>query len=431
MVDSAAVIENLVLSFSFLSHKYSLKLIVSISQNVRGHCICNITSMINTVFATFAAGIITTAASTADRPAFKHNTTDKFLVSSEQKIKASADELRRSYGAAASFVKNGFTAYRITYNTVSPEGKKVQASGAIYVPDVKGDLPMFNYNHGTIFPSKEQNAPSYMNGYDAESGIGKLFAANGYLVVMPDYLGYGKSKDMDHPYGAYLLTAKAVTDMLYAAKEFCGKKDIPLSGKNFFSGWSEGAAVTLATVLDLEKNSDQNFKPAATVLNAGPYYTSAFVDHVLDATAPLRNMSSYVWVLQSYNRIYHIDRPTDYYFNDPYAKALTEGPEATISHDAQELFNPQFRSDFKSGKDTALVHALIANDLWNGTPNSPVVFCHGDKDEYVPLFNSQKAYDAMKAKGADVTLNVFKGQNHTSGVFSYLQTAFAEFEKRR
>jgi predicted esterase len=35
--------------------------------------------------------------------------------------------------------------------------------------------------------------------------------------------------------------------MLYAVREFCDKNNIPLSGKNFFTGWSEGAAVTLAT----------------------------------------------------------------------------------------------------------------------------------------------------------------------------------------
>jgi predicted esterase len=45
----------------------------------------------------------------------------------------------------------------------------------------------------------------------------------------------------------------------------------------------------------------------------------------------------------------------------------------------------------------------------------------------VPLFNSEKAYTAMKAKGADVQLNVFKGHTHTSGVYNFVQQAFATF----
>jgi predicted esterase len=67
----------------------------------------------------------------------------------------------------------------------------------------------------------------------------------------------------------------------------------------------------------------------------------------------------------------------------------------------------------------------------SGTGHLQIVFCHGDKDEYVPLFNSEKAYAAMKAKGADVTLEIFKGASHGSGVFSFLQQAFTNFEKAR
>lgn len=109
----------------------------------------------------------------------------------------------------------------------------------------------------------------------------------------------------------------------------------------------------------------------------------------------------------------------------------TDGTEAGITHSAKDLFNPSFRSSYKSGKETALVNALKENDLWTGKPESPVIFCHGDKDNYVPLFNSQKAYDEMKAKGADVELKIFKGKDHSSGVFNYLQTAFLEFEGKR
>ena len=378
-----------------------------------------------------AATLITGRPALSNSSFSSSHLTKKYLVSAEQKKQSSADEIKRTHPQVALFIQNGYTTWRITYNTVSPTGEAIIASGALYVPDTKGELPFLNYNHGTIFPSRERSAPSYTNDNSAEGNIARIFSANGYLVAMPDYLGYGTTKNISHPYGAYHINAKTVTDMLYAVKEFCNDKQLALSGKTFFSGWSEGAAIALATVLDLEKNKDENFKPTATVLNAGPYHSSAFVDHVLDATEPLRYMKSYVWVLQSYNELYNINRPSDYYFNTPYAKLLSDGPEADITHDAQELFATGFRNDFKSGKDTALAHALKENDLWTGKPLSPVVFCHGDKDDYVPLFNSQKAYDEMKAKGADVKLKIFKGQTHISGVFAFLQMAFTAFEEKK
>lgn len=353
-----------------------------------------------------------------------------YLVSAEAKDKRTADKLKQDYPQVSLLIKNGYTAYRISYNTTNTDGNDIVASGALFVPDIKGQVPLLNYNHGTYFPSQEKNAPSYL-GYSDELSMGKLFSAAGYLVVMPDYIGYGSTKNEQHPYGAYHLIAGTVIDMIHAVKEFCDKNSIELSGKNFFSGWSEGAAVTLATVKSLEENHQGEFTPTATVVNAGPYYSSGFVNYVLDAHQPLTYMGSYVWILQSYNWVYNINKPTSYYFTEPAATDLKEDPEAYITHDPQKLFTTTFRKNYKAGKETALQNAILENDLWNWKPASKVVFCHGDKDDYVPIFNSEKAYTTMKAKGADVTLHVFKGQTHSSGVYNYIQQAFANFENAK
>jgi hypothetical protein len=354
----------------------------------------------------------------------------QYLVSAEMKSTVSVETLKKSYSNISFIIKNGYTAYRLTYNTTDAEGKAVVASGAVFVPDIHTALPLLNYNHGTIFPSQEHQAPSYLRN-NAEAAIGKLFSAAGYLVVVPDYVGYGSTKNSVHPYGAYHIIAQSVTDMLYAAKEFCADKKIPLSGKNFFSGWSEGAAVALAVVQKLETQPEKSFVPTASVLNAGPYYSSAFVDHILDADQPLKYMPTYVWVLRSYNKVYGINRPDNYYFTEPSATALAKDAEADISHDPRVLFTESFRQSYRSGKDSALKKALVQNDLWDWKPNSSIVFCHGDRDDYVPVFNSEKAYGEMKAKGADVELKIFKGETHTSGVFQFLQATFKAFEGKR
>ena len=362
----------------------------------------------------------------------KHLTVgNKFLVSAQIKNTVSAAEIKQAYSGLSFLIKNGFSAYRITYNTTDAKGKPVVASGAIFVPDIATAMPLLNYNHGTIFPSRELMAPSYLNPGNSELGIAKLFASAGYFVIVPDYVGYGTTKETMHPYGAYELIAGSVIDMLYAAKEFSANKNITLSGKCFFSGWSEGAAVSLAVVKKLEAQHDITFIPASTVVNAGPYYSSGFVDHILNADKPLTYMSTYVWVLRSYNRIYNINKPDTYYFNEPAASDLQHDSEAYISHDPKMLFTDSFKLNYKAGKDVALKNALLQNDLWNWKPSSPIVFCHGDRDEYVPLFNSEKAFSAMKEKGAAVTLHVFKGQTHTSSVFNFLQQVYTEFESRK
>ncbi|MEI9946230.1 MAG: hypothetical protein WDN26_18660 [Chitinophagaceae bacterium] len=348
------------------------------------------------------------------------NIKDKWLVSAEAKGQFTAEELKKTYGPLAASIKNGYSAYSITYNTTNEDNQPVVASGAVLVPDVKGPVPLLNYNHGTLFPAQEKNAPSYL-GNSFELGIGKMLSATGYLVVLPDYTGYGSTKNEKHPYGAYRVVARTVIDMLRAVKEFCDKNNIVLSGKNFFSGWSEGAAVTLATVQSLEQDHKGEFTPTATVLNAGPYYTSRFADYVVESERPLTYIRSYIWILQAYNRVYHINKPLTYYFNEPAATAIAEGKDGDIPRDPQLLFTKTFLDNYKAGRDTALKNAILDNDLWNWKPESKIVFCHGDKDEYVPIFNSEKAYNTMKEKGADVTLNVFKGQTHASGVFNFMQ----------
>ncbi|MEO6670689.1 MAG: hypothetical protein ABIN36_14500, partial [Ferruginibacter sp.] len=341
----------------------------------------------------------------------------------------SVDELKKNYAQLAAFIKNGYAAYRITYNTKNENGGDVIASGALFVPDANGSLPLLSYNHGTLFPSKEKFAPSYLQS-GSELNIGKMFAGTGYIVAMADYIGYGSTKTETHPYGVYSLIAGASIDMLYAVQEFCKQQQIQLSGKNFFSGWSEGAAVALAAVKKLEEDKSM-IVPAATVLNAGPYYSSNFVTHIFDAKEELKYINSYAWVLSTYNRLYKINKPMDYYFKAPVAVELKENPEARITHDPQELFTDEFRNNYQSGKDSLLQQAMNENDLWNWKPKSKIVFCHGDQDDYVPLFNSEKAYNEMLLKGADVSLKLFKGQNHVSGVYGFLMEAYRTFEAEK
>ena len=205
----------------------------------------------------------------------------KWLVSAEVKENASVEELRKRYGQFSDYIKNGYAAYRLTYRTTNTDGREVVASGAVFIPDKKTAFAILNYNHGTYFPSQEQEAPSYL-GHGYEVMLGKLFTCAGYLVVMPDYIGYGSTKSEVHPYGAYHEIAESVLDMLRAVKEFCDENNIALSGKNFYSGWSEGAAVALAIVQLVERNEGE-FMPTAAVVNAGPYYSSGFVHHILDS----------------------------------------------------------------------------------------------------------------------------------------------------
>ena len=77
--------------------------------------------------------------------------------------------------------------YKMNYWSKDAYDTLVNASGLLIVPQDTCDLPMFAYSHGTI--SRKNDAPSRVNG--AEPFIGMVMGSNGYLTIMPDYLGLG------------------------------------------------------------------------------------------------------------------------------------------------------------------------------------------------------------------------------------------------
>ena len=83
-------------------------------------------------------------------------------------------------------VRYGVDVYEIEYSTTWWDGSPVMASGFYIVPqDCKQAIPMLAYNHGT----RLHRARTFKVG--GEEAICAFFAADGYAVVMPDYLGLG------------------------------------------------------------------------------------------------------------------------------------------------------------------------------------------------------------------------------------------------
>ena len=90
--------------------------------------------------------------------------------------------------------------YRLTYTTRNTDGQSVTASGALLVPVAPAAVPVISYQHGTLQPDEENRAPSYYSqGSEIWSAVSVL-AATGYVVSAPDYIGYGASKSLPHPY---------------------------------------------------------------------------------------------------------------------------------------------------------------------------------------------------------------------------------------
>lgn len=81
-------------------------------------------------------------------------------------------------------------AFRLEYLTTDAEGAEVLASGLVGVPvkTAGARSPVLGYQHATLF--RDAEAPSN-NAVPAELAV--VFASLGFVVVAPDYVGYGTS----------------------------------------------------------------------------------------------------------------------------------------------------------------------------------------------------------------------------------------------
>ena len=327
-------------------------------------------------------------------------------------------------------VRYPIRAYRLTYRTHTPDGQETTASGAVLVPVTTTALPVLSYQHGTLVPSSEDQAPSYYaSGSDVWSVISVL-ASTGYVVSAPDYLGYGASKALPHPYEHGASLASASADMLRAAREFCQQQGVAVNQKNFLLGYSEGGYATMALHRFLEANYAATLPVTASAPGAGAYHKSAFARYILSSTQPLSFLSTYVWVLRTYDRIYMLNRPFSFYYQEPYATQLQANPFAEVPKQQSQLFAASFRQAVLNNSDAALANTLADNDMYDWQPRAPLALFHGTADDYVPFFNSQDAYDAMQKRGAtQVELHPIQGGDHFSSVTAYTLGAYAFIQK--
>ena len=270
----------------------------------------------------------------------------------------------------------------------------------------------------------ETDAPSYFTPNTESTTVGILGAALGYLIVYPDYIGYGASKQVPHPYEHRKTTASTSYDMLKAVQEFCKAENVNWSNSLYLSGYSQGGGATMALQQKIESETPMAFTLKAVSCGAGAYDKLNFTKFLLGNPSSGNSLanSQYLWVMTTYNRIYNLNRPVSYFLKEPYASRVqSQGMAAVIDVSFNQAATDGFKNGILKGTDTDFINALKDNDTYNFVPKVPTLLIYGTADEQVYPLNSLNAYAAMKAQGATtVQLIPLDGQTHTGGISGYL-----------
>ncbi|GAB2580699.1 alpha/beta hydrolase family protein [Spirosoma areae] len=345
----------------------------------------------------------------------------------------STDQLRTRFSGATAlfqiFIRHGIKAYRLEYNTTNTDGKSIKASGALIVPDVTSPSPMLSMQHGTI--TSDNDAPSnFQSGSEAYT-FGSVFASQGYIIAAPDYIGYGASKDVPHTYEHRSGLATASLDMLRAAREFLSDQKLNWDGRLFIAGYSEGGYATMSLQKKIEEETGSEFNLVASSCGAGAYDKPAFMRQIINqqsSAEPAINRL-YVWVLLTYDRIYGLNRPTSYYFKEPYAAQIAaQGKDAPIRASLSSVFTDSFKKAINEGTDKDFLAAVQDNDIHDWKPRTPTQLYHGDADDTVLYLNSTNTLEAMQKRGAtNVELKTLQGANHATGIVGFITGTYTFF----
>ena len=283
------------------------------------------------------------------------------------------------------------SSYRLNYVTTDKSGAKVTASGLVSVPVKAAGArsPVLSYQHASTF--RNNQAPS-IKVEAVEPPL--VLASLGYIVVSPDYVGFGASYGVEHPYLTSSPSSRAVIDMLSAAQTWRRQAGVVDNGQLFLAGYSEGGYATMAAHRAIhQQGGELKTQLQAAVPGAGPYDVQETLDEQLDR---VRKLFPPLALLIDPD---HLSDASESVRNEVRRLLLRQMVPEDGDVRYQTLFMDRFLADDKAG--IAAEHSVHLG--W--APSVPVYLFHGRGDLTVPYSAAESARDTLRAAGApDVTL---------------------------
>jgi hypothetical protein len=313
--------------------------------------------------------------------------------------------------------RNGVVLYKVVYETTDLAGEPALASGLLAFPDdatAGRPLPVVSYQHQTTLTRDQVPStvlPPASLGLAAPAVF--LFAARGYAMAAPDYLGLGESPGI-HPYCHAETEASAAVDLLRASRKASPQLGITLGAGLFLTGYSQGGSATMALHRRIERDLKGELQVAASAPGAGPYDLSGTtIKLILESPVPA-SVAELSYLILSMRAAYGIHPALGDVINEPYASALpglfdgTHAGEdilAALPPTPRDLLRPDAYAKLLAGDGSEpLVQAFRLNDSYDWKPQAPVRLYHSEGDLEVPFRNAEVALARMKELGADVEL---------------------------
>lgn len=291
----------------------------------------------------------------------------------------------------------------LDFHTAGVRNDMSNSTGVMLVPQgdapaCQGPFPLLAYARGT----EVNKARTLADPADSETGLlTAVYAAQGYAVVAPDYLGYAGSGYSFHPYLHADSQASTLVDAIRAARHAAAGAGVKLSGQVMLSGYSQGGHAAMSAHRAIERDHVGEITLAGGAHLAGPYNISA----ALQAPQAFAGYQFFVPLLiTSWQKIYgDLYTNAGVVFQSPYAASIdtllphpvltyetliTEGRLPGLQGETPDqvrdaLLQPAFVRDVQTNASNPLLQAARRNNLLGWSPRAPTLLCSGGADPTV------------------------------------------------
>jgi hypothetical protein len=301
-------------------------------------------------------------------------------------------------------VNTGLNVYEVVYTSMYVDSSIVKASGLLYVPvndKSKRASPVMIYNHGTEI-CRDRSCT-----FTGEQTICLAFAADGYVVLTPDYLGLGKG-ERTQLYLNSFAESHASVDMLSAVQELLPQLKVKTSPQIFVTGYSQGGHAAMATTRLLQQEYASRFPVTASAPMSGPYHIS---QTVWDGRGARYDYPVFFFMLlQSYYESIGKPQLVGQMLNKPYDSLIPplldgyhtiEAIDSLLPDTIFKAAKPEFLYQFEHDSTFFFRTYLKQNDVYDWSPKMPMQLCYCNGDEEVPYHNTITAFNTMKANGSN------------------------------
>lgn len=350
----------------------------------------------------------------------------------EAEINSKLNDLARSYPEIAglgTFISDGVSIYRITYTSVV-KGKNITASGLVSVPMTPGEYPVISFQNG--INTMNSNCPSENPTYYLYQ-LAEFVAAMGFVVLIPDYPGFGSSSGMPHPYLLKVPTLESVIRMIQAVSE-AENEFVGISVKNecYLIGYSQGGLATYNAHTELELSfSSYGLNLRGSACGAGPYELEQMMSDLCSAQSyPIPAHIGYI--INAWTYYDYISNTINELLKEPYAsklRKLYDGYHSIAEINSQlttsmpDLFMDEFRNSNWWVDFFSVASSLDWNSAYSYKSEIPILLVHGDADTQVNVSNTETLYNLMILNGTSPEMckkMILPGLDHDEALMPFM-----------